>query len=34
VIHDIPAYSVVAGSPARVLRRLETAPEEPSGPKS
>jgi len=34
VIHDIPAYSVVAGSPARVIRRLDTAPEEPSGPKS
>jgi len=34
VIHDIPAYSVAAGSPARVLRRLDSAPEEPSGPKS
>jgi serine O-acetyltransferase len=27
VIHDIPAYSVAAGSPARVLRRLDNAPD-------
>jgi serine O-acetyltransferase len=27
VIHDIPAGSVAAGSPARVLRRLDTAPD-------